>query len=519
MTTFYLKYRPRKINELDLASVRESLGRILTSAKFSHAYLFTGYRGAGKTSSARILAMLLNCDLNKSGKKLVEPCGKCPLCIQIANSSSLSVMEMDAASNRGIDDIRILRERIGLAPSQGRYTVYIIDEVHMLTNEAFNALLKTLEEPPPHAVFVLCTTESSKIPDTIISRCTRINFSKATPEEIKRCLNKAIKGEKIEISPEAVELLSVSVDGSFRDGMKLLEQLAQTQEHITLETTQQILRLSNPHDIDKLIEFICKKDAAAALGQIAQLDSQSANFNLVIKQLLEKFRQILLDPAQASVISQNDLILVLELLIQAGSEMKYSVIPQLSLEIAVVKFCQNLPASQSASSQVKQKKDTQTTAIPIVKSPEITKRALDAVPITAVTRAVPNEVSILMENNTLAFESIEKRWNEVLTSMRPENHSLEALLKACRPVSSQGNWLIVEVFYAFHKEQLEQERHKRKIEDIISKLFSQNVRLKFQLGKKPASMSKDIVKSVANVSGKVEDEELAQVAEEIFGMQ
>jgi len=198
--SFYLKYRPQRVGELDLVSVRESLGRILKSGRFAHAYLFAGPKGTGKTSSARILAKVLNC-VDNNGKpknqktnklknkkettqELREPCGKCGSCKAIVGGSSMAVMEMDAASNRGIDDIRELRERVALAPAGGKYAVYVIDEVHMLTTEAFNALLKTLEEPPAHAVFVLCTTEVHKLPGTVVSRCTQVKFTKASRGEV-----------------------------------------------------------------------------------------------------------------------------------------------------------------------------------------------------------------------------------------------------------------------------------------------------------------------------------------------
>jgi len=169
---YFLKYRPQTIAELDLESVRHQLEQILKQEKIPQAFLFAGPRGAGKTSAARILAKAINCRQPKG----VEPCNQCSLCREITAGSSLDVLEIDAASNRGIDDIRQLRERVGLAPAQAKYKVYIIDEVHMLTKEAFNALLKTLEEPPAHVVFVLCTTDPEKIIPTILSRLLRVDF-------------------------------------------------------------------------------------------------------------------------------------------------------------------------------------------------------------------------------------------------------------------------------------------------------------------------------------------------------
>ena len=195
-TTFYLKYRPQKLADLDLREVREGLLRIVKGGKFPHALLFAGPKGTGKTSAARIFAKVVNCQNPKDG----EPCNQCDACREITKGTAMDLIEIDAASNRGIDDIRALRETIKLSPVKLKYKVYIIDEVHMLTLEAFNALLKTLEEPPTHAIFILCTTEPDKLPETIISRCLRFNFRKAKIEEIvEGPLKRAVENESFEV--------------------------------------------------------------------------------------------------------------------------------------------------------------------------------------------------------------------------------------------------------------------------------------------------------------------------------
>ncbi|MCX6725760.1 MAG: DNA polymerase III subunit gamma/tau [Candidatus Shapirobacteria bacterium] len=287
--TFYLKYRPQKVSDLDLTDVRENLQKILKSQKVPHAFLFSGPKGTGKTSAARIIAKTINCPHKKEND---EPCNKCDICQEITSGSAMDLIEIDAASNRGIDDIRSLREKIKLSPARCQYKVYIIDEVHMLTTEAFNALLKTLEEPPAHAVFILCTTEAHKLPKTIISRCLQIKFRKSKPEELVHSLERVVKGEKLNLEKGVLESIAKEADGSFRDGQKILDQLATGQEKISLIESEKLLGQIEELKPEKLLVFIAQKEAKKALLEIDRIVNFGADLDVYLQNLLEKLRLI-----------------------------------------------------------------------------------------------------------------------------------------------------------------------------------------------------------------------------------
>jgi len=502
MISFYRKYRPQKVKELDLTQVREFMEGVLVSGKFSHAYLFSGPKGTGKTSAARILAKTLNCKINiKSKKGFNEACGKCVSCIGVVKGSSMSVVEMDAASNRGIDDIRSLREKIGMAPVEGKYTIYIVDEVHMLTAEAFNALLKTLEEPPEHAVFVLCTTEPGKLPGTIISRCTRLNFSKASEKEVERSLKKVIKGESLKMDSEALKSLAQSVDGSFRDGMKVLEQLAQVRRKITVDQVKEELGRGKGSEPDELLKFVVTGDIKKAIAEIDRLSEQGVDWQRFIKELLEQLRGVLRakvgvgEDEEKQDISRLEIEWLIDLMSKSALEMKSALITELPLEMAAMEFCL---ARQNSSVEY---------SIPSIKKDK-TK-----------TNDVGEQPSKVVSSKKLAvdisFQMIKEGWNDLLLSIKPHNHSLEALLKATRPVKCEGEWVVLEVYYKFHKERLEQERYRKIIEQEMQKMFSLPiVRLRYELGAKRPSVKE---KAHENVTAKVEDEEIVKAAEEIFG--
>lgn len=286
------KWRPQTFDEvIGQEHVTTTLKNAIQSNRIHHAYLFTGTRGVGKTTSARILAKALNCENGPT----YEPCGQCQQCKQIATGHHIDVLEIDGASNRGIDEIRDLREQVKYTPSQGRYKIYIIDEVHMLTNEAFNALLKTLEEPPSHVVFIFATTESHKIPATILSRCQKFDFRRISTREIQERLEAIAGAESSEIDPEAIYLVARKADGSLRDGQSLLDQIISfSTGRITAQDVQQILGVVDQEIYFRITDCILAQDVQQGLEIVDTVFGQGYDLHEFTMGLIEHFRNLLL---------------------------------------------------------------------------------------------------------------------------------------------------------------------------------------------------------------------------------
>ncbi|GAB4219621.1 MAG: hypothetical protein Fur009_6660 [Candidatus Microgenomates bacterium] len=340
---FYLKYRPKKINDLDNSRVKDQLTKILKTPNFPHAYLFVGQKGTGKTSSARIFAKALNClnnDFSKN-KNNIEPCNICDNCLAIDSGNFNDVIEMDAASNRGVDEIKDLIKETSFLPMSGRFRVFIIDEAHMITNEGFNALLKTLEEPPKTAIFILATTNLEKVPKTIVSRCLKVNFGKALKKDIVDMLKKIGKKENLKYDDNFYQLIARHSDYSFRDAAKILEEAA-IQKFKTIEELENYLGLRGKNN---LLEIITKKDPKKTFAWIEEFSQGGGNFKNLIEELLEELRvQLLIKKGvnfdeEASIdLSFLEITRLIKLLLQAYQEMKITPIDSLPLEIALAEF-------------------------------------------------------------------------------------------------------------------------------------------------------------------------------------
>jgi len=451
--SFYRIYRPQVIGEIDNVAVRDQLLSLLTKEKkqLPHAFLFTGPRGAGKTTAARIIAKLFNCT-HPSARS--GPCGKCDQCASIASGRNLDVLEIDAASNRGIDEIRQLRDAINLSPSGAAYKIYIIDEVHMLTTEAFNALLKTLEEPPAHAVFVLATTDPQKVPATIKSRCVGVSFQRASAPELAAALARIVEAEKLSIDAQALVLLAGSVDGSFRDAVKLLEQVSFHKGKISVDVVRSLISLSDESVLAEFFDAMGKKDRNAALSVVRDLVAQGKDIKIFLVDCLRHLQTKLV----AGVPGSGDLI---RSFTEAYSLMKVSPIAQLPLELLVVEYCEGTADVLSSP------------AIPVAASARMAPP-----PGPAPVAAAPVSFGLLTQ------EKLAEHWKDFIEELKPFNHSVAGVLRSARPKSVDNGIVTIEAFYPFHKDKLSESKTKDVLIGVLKKLFGEKVKIEVVLGKK-----------------------------------
>ena len=463
--TLYLKYRPQKISELDLTSVRDMLGNILKSKTIPHAFLFAGPRGTGKTSAARILAKVVNNDEN-----IID---------------SADVIELDAASNRGIDEIRTLRELIALTPMGAKFKIYIIDEVHMLTNEAFNALLKTLEEPPPHAVFVLCTTEIEKLPETIVSRCMLVKFARPSVAEIVEKLKIVAKGEKLKMDNAVpagrqgqLTMIATAAKGSFRDAIKILEQVVASGQPV-----QQFLGMLESADPSQFVQLLKDNQTQPALEMITKLVDQGGSVRGFIERCVEELREQLL-AGQSDLPAGRQVLGQIEAFEKAYMRTRDAAVPQLPLEILVIENSKTRAAGIASG---------------------------DARPELQNSKSLEPRTQNLAPSHSKSkfkLEDVIVKWPEILKAVRPKNHSVEALLRSTRPVDIEGSALILEVFYKFHKDKLESQRCREIVEQSIGDVLNTDpIRVELRLGQKSKK---------EEVSAETIEEDIVKAAEEIF---
>jgi DNA polymerase-3 subunit gamma/tau len=480
----YLKWRPRTFEHvIGQEPITRTLRNAIIQDRVRHAYLFNGPRGTGKTTMARILAKAVNCLHDDPAQR---PCDECQFCEAINDGRFLDLIEIDAASHNGVDDVRDLREKVAFAPSEGRYKVYIIDEVHRFSGAAFDALLKTLEEPPEHAIFVLATTELDKVPATIKSRALMFEFRRVSVREVTDRLQMIVDYEGVEADREALELVARQGTGSVRDSISLLDQLiADPGQRITLEMAEQILGTASHRAIGKLIQSLLDNDVAAGLDLLNQAIDEGADPGQLGRQIVDYLRNLMLAQTagpslvdasnelratlqqQAAAISRPALLRAIRAFNAALGEVRTGWQPQLPLELALVESTRPLHEEVPA-------------ALPEMPAaaprPKGSKIPAKAAPVAEKVPADPDPEPA--QALTISLGDVQRAWPAIHDAARKHNKPLAALLDHASVKAVEGRTLVLAVNESVFKEKLEAEEKRKALAQIIKTILKATLQIK-----------------------------------------
>lgn len=500
--TLYRKYRPKNFSEvIGQRHIVQTLINSIKNERLAQAYLFAGPRGTGKTSVARIFAKTINC---QNLKKNSDTCEKCLPCKLAHEGKSFDIIEIDAASNTGVDNIRELRETVKLPATVLKYKIYIIDEVHMLSIGAFNALLKTLEEPPAHVVFILATTEIHKVPETIISRCQRFDFARLPIENIIEKLSLIAKNEKVKIDASALEMIAIASEGGMRDAESLLGQVISLEDRdITLKEVQEILGITDKKFAHEIMEKIIAKDTRVAIEKINALLLDGYDLEVFNKSLINYLRQLMLLKVNPVLVSQfsyemtkeqaekmqkqsekidlQKIIFIINLFLDAQSKISSSILPQLPLEIAIIKATNEFPRpvptplnEPTAINQVPKK---------IVYSEPKQTENLKVTDNSNKYEVTVNKQEEIEQSEYLTIDKANNKWKQLLVDIKPFNHSLKALLTNCQIYEVKKNTVTLATPYDFYRDKLNIPINKTTVEDVFSKILGTKIDIKVVLCK------------------------------------
>ncbi len=525
--SLYRKWRPQSFVQgfVGQEHVVRTLRNAILHHQVAHAYLFTGPRGTGKTSAAKILAKAVNC----TGRgESPDPCNQCPSCQRINDGVSLDVMEIDGASNRGIDEVRDLREKVKFAPVEGSFKIYIIDEVHMLTTEAFNALLKTLEEPPSHVIFIFATTEIHKVPSTILSRCQRFDFKRLTVEEIVGHLSRLVEAEGLEAQEEALALIGRETDGGMRDAIGLLEQgLAYADGKLTAADVRAVLGLAETEALLAFGRAIASQDLAAGLAVLEKAGKEGKDPAVFARQLARFFRDLLflalangavpvsLNPAEeadareiAQAIGTARLQRGVALFLEAGMTAKRSNEGSLALELALLQLVTGIESgtAEGLTKRLAQlearlaRLEQNAGAGPLAPRSNIEFKT--ASPQQDFPATVPATRSMPAENPAPA--GVFEQWEAVLAAVKEKKRTTEAILREGTPKELKGDKLEIEFVHKFHWERIKQPECTEMVRAALQEVTGQKIIPCFTLKE-------------AGEKGEAERPELVRKTLELFG--
>ena len=510
-----LKLRPQRFDEVvGQTHVTRTLQNAIGLDRVAHGYIFSGPRGVGKTTTARILAKVLNCKNPKDN----NPCGTCVNCTEITQGSNLDVQELDGASNRGIDEMRDLREAVKYPPNNSKYRIYIIDEVHMLTREAFNALLKTLEEPPLHVIFIMATTDAHKVPATILSRTQRFDFKHISINDISEYLKQILESENIKYDTDGIRLIAQKADGSLRDSLSLLDQtIAYASDALDVETIRDVLGIIKENVFLNIIQTIEKRDHKEVIHQLSQLIDAGYAISDFISGFNEFLRNCMIQKTGESAklnLSENslnwlqmgcrfstaDFLRMLDLSLQFESKLRFLQQPQISLEALFIKLSMmdasvdiasilsgEVPKTISVKKPESQKPSitTENPDSPLVQTEPIdSPQPTENNPVTEkLTTPTPPVVSepVPQQVRNLTLEDINNSWTEIIEGLEEKNSKIAHFLEEAKLSSFDGKQLLIELVngHRFHLKTLEKDAEQ--IASVINDKLNQKIRIKFHI--------------------------------------
>jgi DNA polymerase-3 subunit gamma/tau len=506
--SLYRRHRPRTFSDfVGQEQVVRTLSNAITRGKVHHAYLFVGSRGTGKTSTAKTFAACLNCERGPTA----DPCGVCDSCVSIANATSLDVIEMDAASNNSVDDIRDLRERVAYAPVSGRHKVYILDEAHMLSPQAWNAFLKTLEEPPPRTIFVLATTEAQKILPTVVDRCHRFDFGRPTVDQVAKVVGRVAAQEQIAIEPAAVALIARHATGSFRDALGTLEQLSTyTADGETIAATDvlAVLGVADAEQLFEALDAVVAHDPATALRTAARLTGSGRDPGQILRDLEIHARELLavqvlgevpeelhITPerderllAQAQSLAETDAVRMLDLVASALEATANGAQARIQLELVLIKAAapEVDPSAAALLARIGRLEAAMAggpaapdSADPGPSDPGPTESAPTADPAPPVAESVAEAP----HDGPPELETVAACWPAVIELVRQENQLLASVLADARPVSltEEDVTLAFPSDRAFYKRKAEQDDNRRTTAEALRAVIGTTLRLRYEL--------------------------------------